>query len=1217
MEKPTFCKEMSQDIEAGKCLIVEEEIPLVGFVDASCRDSDLHTDYCLDDEKDPTPSSIHPRYVEASNYPNEFEPPITAVNETRNNNREWGNDWFFEQEVAPMEQSQSSYSSDLKRKQYKLDIFEGFDKSDDIDDWDSSCPRDIFKFMKLKPNTNMDQIVSQVEEALKSIGANISSDEILVSIDESDHIPSCSFDFLSKIALELGGKVTFLCNGLLTSRIKDNGNQTQIAAILSTSQVLGSAASVSECGRVYSGFYEYEQNGESNQHLLDHSARLGLVLLLENATSYDVLKYKLGFQKSWFNMGQYCMRYLMNCSKEVLKLIDNGLYFGDNTGTFVAKNDGLLSSTLCSFIEHYRNQSIMLKEAENALSQVCGNILGENDEFIATETVNIIKQNESMIATYDDSKDHLMDSVASAMNKSMALKCNLMMDSAKEIIDEIMTLGYFHQKEEILVFKSVGGLPSLLAKYIESGCSKEDVKTLLNDVGKSLKLYVYGNSPFLEIIDQNKSKLKIVDAYQSDSGTKRLLQKAKESVTQYLAKNFSPNAEGSNPNKSYFTLKQVRTALQDNNPQRFKDLLKWKMEVDGYIFFNLEGHWEPCCRDEQIENRVIKYFSIFSKCPCSKKASKCHLMNTNINRAISTLSSGIMPDCFNLDGTPKVEIISPIQALIINRIFHLQFDFVKMLWKYDQGNLLANAIMIWILVDGILKKGIFARETFCSELQLVKDYFADAIKSSLDSIPICDVDALRCEVAVFRGKPLYHAAGVGEFYDFLCHTLTRHCISSAWNTGREAKKKIYSFLDAPRVKLYIHMIMYVISYLMLAYYALQQMETASGILKWVLFIMILSLFVDEMRQALGEKQLTIQLSLTLWQSDGWNRLDLLSILVYFVAFTLEWAGFRHSAHRMFSAFSFIWCLKFYQFLRAFEALGTYIILVQKMLPQLGYFAIVAGVAIISYGVFMTSMLFPDIEFKNWNIFIMVLLRPYLLLFAETGINQYRLSAKNTIYNTPKIPTASEIVIVIGMCLFLMFGGVLLLNLLIAIFSGIYEDVKETSEKLWALNDSQLLQEFQKKPIVPIPFSLPINLYHIFKRLSTKVEHFLISDEDHAKLIAVRNALSSSVTKCMEEKKTNDAAIHCIDARVADIQSSLNHFEADVRRLDEHIDTKIKDLQSVMERLGNDGKIGQVRNKESDKRIRNLEMQNKEISMLLRNLIESKKHSVCDILSFRC
>ena len=49
-------------------------------------------------------------------------------------------------------------------------------------------------------------------------------------------------------------------------------------------------------------------------------------------------------------------------------------------------------------------------------------------------------------------------------------------------------------------------------------------------------------------------------------------------------------------------------------------------------------------------------------------------------------------------------------------------------------------------------------------------------------------------------------------------------------------------------------------------------------------------------------------------------------------------------------------------------------------------------------------------------------------------------------------------------------------------SGIYEDVKEKSELHWVINGCHLLREFRKKPILPIPFSLPIDIITIIKWL---------------------------------------------------------------------------------------------------------------------------------------
>ena len=63
-------------------------------------------------------------------------------------------------------------------------------------------------------------------------------------------------------------------------------------------------------------------------------------------------------------------------------------------------------------------------------------------------------------------------------------------------------------------------------------------------------------------------------------------------------------------------------------------------------------------------------------------------------------------------------------------------------------------------------------------------------------------------------------------------------------------------------------------------------------------------------------------------------------------------------------------------------------LLYSQLPQLGNFGLVALIAIIGYGVFMTSALFPSHDLESWSTVLMMLIRPYLLLFAETGIDEF-------------------------------------------------------------------------------------------------------------------------------------------------------------------------------------------------------------------------------------
>ena len=53
------------------------------------------------------------------------------------------------------------------------------------------------------------------------------------------------------------------------------------------------------------------------------------------------------------------------------------------------------------------------------------------------------------------------------------------------------------------------------------------------------------------------------------------------------------------------------------------------------------------------------------------------------------------------------------------------------------------------------------------------------------------------------------------------------------------------------------------------------------------------------------------------------------MFLYYFGITLDFAGSSDSRYVL-AIVTFIWCLKFYQFLRAFESVGTYIIMVQKM-----------------------------------------------------------------------------------------------------------------------------------------------------------------------------------------------------------------------------------------------------------------------------------------------
>ena len=1202
---------MSRDVEAG--IRSEEEIPLVAFASTDSDDTRCYQEYRIDNAVK-LPPVDHQRLKPAGS--------------------SWiGCGWGSSGTGPPVYSLNSRARKIVPDKKHRIIIRQNED-------------HETFKLMKIKRQTNPEEIFKDAVKIADAIGTkNEAMERLICVVDNCDDVHRDKPVVPSTVVEEKIGPKIFVIDEFNSRGLRDKGEKTKIVAIVSGVTVFDDedlkAVDYNKLcvgaifpTVVHEGHVICDCNNEYN------NAGVDFVVILEGAFEHDILNYKLAIVKAFSQKLCHCTKLINNVSEETVNSIVNGLYFEDGQGTLVVKSDECASELLHSFVQAYKNCSSELENTEYSMLHTFSQWVD------AKMMIEIIKQNSWSFFTHDpQNSNDLLGPLTSALSVGLRVNIIFLADTSKEIVKKLSSREYLISNAVTVILKSAGGLPLLLANYKEYQIYNEHENKQMDHFKGINHMFPDANlkKNFLNNINENISKFVAYDLGQCREDTS-LVSKAraklhgmeKHELLSVILHNLLPFQE--------FTVPEMISALQQNNMERVKQLLNWRMEMDTFILCNLKYHWQD--KDERQDTKVADHFGI-TKTECNGKL---------LNDAIAKLSNGIIAKCFDEDGTPKLNIISPIQALIINRVFCLHFDCVKMLWKYDKQNLLVNSIMIWILVNGILKEEIFSRESGTNDLIQVREYFAAAIQWPLDqlfALPQHEyVKFFKCRVVLFKGNSLYNTAVDGTFYQFLCHTVTKRFVAEEWNSpnieevvtieGNDDSKdntctkiRMPEFLKKPRKKLYIHMAMYVASYMMLAYCTIYQNGKAHEIVKWILFTMITSLFVDEISQALGDNKYKVGFSLKRWWSDNWNKVDFFSMMLYYTAFSLELAGALNGGNLLFSVFSFIWCLKFYQFLRAFESLGTYIILVQEMVPHLGNFAIVAMVAIISYGVFMTSILFPDIKFFNWSLFIMILLRPYLLLFAETGIEAYDLPAKNTMYDTPTIPKVSEILVIVGMCVFLMFGGVLLLNLLIAIFSGIYEDVKEYSERLWVFNDLQLLKEFRRKPALPIPISLPINIFYIIQRLATKVEGNG-NDNDQTRTF-LKNFQQRSFSRpnqqwVEEERESCDAILRRIDLQMVDVchlkESSdtkmtdgFTQLNDNVNKLHDALDTRKSSYQNDMNASRSDiGELEEALHQTTnflsrrleaveqnvDEQVRILQIQCQEMSDLLKQLVMKKE-----------
>ncbi|XP_067935485.1 transient receptor potential cation channel subfamily M member-like 2 [Watersipora subatra] len=190
-----------------------------------------------------------------------------------------------------------------------------------------------------------------------------------------------------------------------------------------------------------------------------------------------------------------------------------------------------------------------------------------------------------------------------------------------------------------------------------------------------------------------------------------------------------------------------------------------------------------------------------------------------------------------------------------------------------------------------------------------------------------------------------------------------------------------------------------------------------------------------------------------WIRDFWNKIDLLSYLLFFTAillrffldeFYFEWA-------RWLFAFSFmVYFIRFSQIFYVVEQLGPKIIMIRKMLVDLLFFIIILLMTMLSFGVITQAILSPQAAF-DWNLIDGVIKRPYFQLYGELYLEEGGYIGYRWIL----------------LAVYMILTNILLLNLLIAMFSYTFEKVQEKSEILWKYNYYAVVHEHFDRPYIPL------------------------------------------------------------------------------------------------------------------------------------------------------
>ena len=379
-----------------------------------------------------------------------------------------------------------------------------------------------------------------------------------------------------------------------------------------------------------------------------------------------------------------------------------------------------------------------------------------------------------------------------------------------------------------------------------------------------------------------------------------------------------------------------------------------------------------------------------------------------------------------------------------------------------------------------------------------------------------------------------------------------------------AWQKIYVFYKAPLVKYIGTFISYALFLLLYTSVALFNFEWQYRFWEVVVYIWLIILMVDESRELFLQPAKHWKTKVKDHLSSVWNKLDFIIYLIAIVGFIFKNIPGTFQVSRTFFAVNA--ALLYSRLFRVYHAslkLGPKLVIFHRMIPEIVTFMLLLIIFILGYGTASQALLNPAAQFNIAElpqIISNIIFLPYWQMYGELNLESVVTENKTVCYenafwsdNTAFCEDFSlyNNITLILLAIYLLIGNVMLLNLLIAIFTSVFEDVQENSKDVWKYEMYRLVEEYDEKPGMAPPFVILELVYRMIKKIWKET--------------------------CRTEKEN-------LDTLIIGMLETLDLFEKD--SLNTYIAKKAKDEENKMETkiASMENKLREVEEQLSDKPI---------------------------------
>ncbi|XP_067681434.1 transient receptor potential cation channel subfamily M member 4-like isoform X2 [Haliotis asinina] len=285
-------------------------------------------------------------------------------------------------------------------------------------------------------------------------------------------------------------------------------------------------------------------------------------------------------------------------------------------------------------------------------------------------------------------------------------------------------------------------------------------------------------------------------------------------------------------------------------------------------------------------------------------------------------------------------------------------------------------------------------------------------------------------------------------------------------------EKVELFYTAPVVKYTLNLVMFIIFLLLFSYVLLVDLQEKFTPLQGVLCAWVATFLGEEVRQVFDVPERSLKRKLAEYFRQGWNKLDLLTIVLLMVGMVLvlQPGETCYLIRRVILNIDiFLFAMRLLQMFVVRKKTGPMLTMIQRMVDDTASFMTILLVFVFSYGVVSHSVLFPQAS-PEWRLLYDVPRRAYWQIYGEFFLDDLQ---DTDVVNktTTEQPEVSQYIVEGFLAVYAIITHVLLLNILIAKFNYTFSEVQGEASKIWAWHRCQIIHEFYTRPWLPPPFNV--------------------------------------------------------------------------------------------------------------------------------------------------